>query len=738
MSTVLLIVDDNEIDRQALASSIADAATEVHAVGTPEEAIAITNGMQTVTAVIASIPDTNGESVFQFRDHLVNKFKVRIPAVFCSRSDMTAYYSKLTEGDKLFYKPIEIPVLREWLTETIGPAVVQQTAPSQAPAGAPGPIDSYDEALPEGIQLGDYKLERSIQRDNDFAIYEAEQTSIGRKVAIKTLYRKHRKDPAWVQTFVNEASARARVNHPNVSLVYECIQETGVNFYTLELVDAPSLASLSASGAAVSDKSLQGILEACCSALEYFRKNQMQHRMLTADTILLQDGEQTRIANPVKEIGAPLSAQEELQQMQHLQAALIPLLASASPKISSLVNRLGSNHANGIKSISQLRTSLAATSPQVGARPANTAVAADTQKKIDELKKKQANKRTMIIGTLAGLLFVAGLVVGILKLTQKPPEIREFSDFVRIPGGAFTYQEIERLQLKEFWIAKHEVTIAQYAEFLQWTKAEPSSLAKIQHPDQPDSKTSHTPSKWTAMYKAAQKGGKFLGAKIDPNYPISGIDWWDAFAYARFRDARLPTEEEWEKAARGKNGSKYPWGSKLDRSAFNSGVDQQSKEGSPAGSVDGYQYWSPVDGIPTDVSNYDVVGMAGNISEWTSSWDTSNKESPVPIKRGASFGTPKDFESSVRRTADPSDRNSFTGIRIASDIKPGSDDNYQHEAPKSILDGPTEPEPEGSTKTAASSTAATATPKAPEKPKFVWDSADGDDPFKTVFATPAK
>ena len=269
------------------------------------------------------------------------------------------------------------------------------------------------------------------------------------------------------------------------------------------------------------------------------------------------------------------------------------------------------------------------------------------------------------------------------------------------------------------------MTIGQYAEFLTWCAAEPGALARIQHPDQPSHKRSHAPAKWIEMHSAAIKGKKHLGAKIDLNYPINGVDWWDAFAYARYKNARLPTEREWEKAARGKNGAIYPWGSKEDLSAFNSGFDQQK-----GGRVDNYQFWSPVDGIPTDVSNFGAVGMAGNVSEWTSSWDKGRSDGPAPIKRGASFGTPKDFELSVRRTSKPNERNSFTGIRIVSDIEPGTDDSYKPAAPKSITGAASEGEVEAGK---GSEPAA-----APAAPKFTWDPADGDDPFKSPFAVPAE
>ena len=172
-------------------------------------------------------------------------------------------------------------------------------------------IQLPEDALPVGTRLGDYKLLREIQRDADFALYEAEQTSIGRRVALKTLYRKHRRDINWVQGFVNEASARASVNHPAISLVYECDQELGVNFYTLELVDAPSLSDLARRRSELEEAALWKILESVADALVYLRDQGMSHRLITAQSILMLRSGEPRIANPVRGRGAPLSVEEE-------------------------------------------------------------------------------------------------------------------------------------------------------------------------------------------------------------------------------------------------------------------------------------------------------------------------------------------------------------------------------------------------------------------------------------------
>jgi len=618
---------------------------------------------------------------------------------------MTEFYNRVVEGERLFFKPVDAEIMRQWadpttqtplgdkdeepimgetaendtdLTQPITPPAVnenasatllEETTEEEAAALAnaetaalekSSPVELPEDALLVGTRLGDYKLLRVIQEDKDFAIYEAEQTSISRKVALKTLFRKHRKDIVWVQAFVDEAAARAAVNHPAISLVYECDQELGVNFYTLELVDAASLSDLARRRAEIDDEVLWKVLDSCSSALVYLRDHGMQHRLIVAQTILLLKEEQPRIANPVKGRGTPLSPAEEKQQMQLIAKAIIPFLkkGTSAPELFSIVDRLGTDRIDSINSIGALEGALDTSDPKE----------ALSEKEIAQINEKETNRTAIVVGSIIGLLIVLGGIITILALGGKP-EIRDLDNLSKIPGGAFPYQKEESVEVNEFYIGQYEVTISQYATFLQALTSEPALVDKLKHPDQPAEKTSYIPEKWGSFYHAALKGGKFSGAVLDPNCPVVGVDWWDAYAYAKWRGGRLPTEKEWEKSARGQAGKKYPWGNELDLSVFNGGVDQDETDEKAAGEVDGFRYWSPVDAFPGDQSGYGVQDLAGNVSEWTGSWeahpDTPDKK--VPIKRGASFTTKEGFEMTARRIAKtPEERNFWTGFRMAS------------------------------------------------------------------------
>jgi formylglycine-generating enzyme required for sulfatase activity len=696
---VLLVLDPSVEDRRVIRSILEGKVDRFLEAADPAEAWEAVRGLEHLTMMVAGLDASSGNEVFDLRDHLAGSLG-SFPSAFCSREDMTPFYPRVFERERLFFKPVNRAVLLEWFQSVVpvgavAAASVDESAPIPSslpgePSSSPGepvgspvpeiatapsgeipreplpvlesaPIPLPEEALPVGTRLGDYKLLREIQRDADFAIYEAEQTSIGRHVALKTLYRKHRKDINWVQGFVNEASARASVNHPAISLVYECDQEMGVNFYTLELVDAPSLADLARRRAELDANVLWKVLASASSALLYLRDSGMSHRLFTAQSILIVKGAEPRIANPVRGRGLPLSPEEERKQMELLADAIQPFLkkSGTDPALYAIVDRMGTDRIDAINSAEGLRKALNPPDPKEGLSHAELA----------KITEKETNRTALVAGSLIGTLIVGAAIIAFLVMGSKP-EIRDLETFIKVPAGKFPFQNSSEVEVPEFFIGRHEVTIAEYAAFLDDLKAHPELAQRVRHPEQPADKKSYEPDKWPQYLAAAMRGGTFSGVKIDPNFPVAGVDFWDANAYATWRGGRLPSEQEWEKAARGRSGSVYPWGETQENKNFNGGLDHDDKEGVAAGGVDGYKYWCPVDAIPADESRYGVIGLAGNVSEWTATWD-AHPDAPdkrVPLKRGASFATTSGFELTARRAADSaSERKYLTGCRIAAD-----------------------------------------------------------------------
>ena len=227
------------------------------------------------------------------------------------------------------------------------------------------------------------------------------------------------------------------------------------------------------------------------------------------------------------------------------------------------------------------------------------------------------------------LLLVAGLIgyIGydhkgeldrlLRSIGRKPVARANFGGEITIPAGQFYYQDGQSVVLLQFEIDPTEVAIWQYAEFLDAV----GESHEYDHPDQPADK-SHRNSSWDRMYETAVDQGKIEGVQININFPAVFIDWFDAYAYAKWKGRRLPTEQEWEKAARGADGQRYPWGPD-DRSGAANVYRSDPKH-----------KWAMPGSYPEDRSPYGVLDMAGNVSEWTSSVDQSGN----PIVRGGNFG----------------------------------------------------------------------------------------------------
>ena len=101
--------------------------------------------------------------------------------------------------------------------------------------------------------------------------------------------------------------------------------------------------------------------------------------------------------------------------------------------------------------------------------------------------------------------------------------------------------------------------------------------------------------------------------------PVVGVNYLDATTYCKWEGKRLPTEAEWERAARGPQGKKYPWGNELDPSKANYGKNHSAT--------------LPVDSMKEGASPYGLHHMAGNVFEWVEDWYDPNfyKKSPHPV-----------------------------------------------------------------------------------------------------------
>ncbi|MFQ5449576.1 MAG: formylglycine-generating enzyme family protein [Nitrospinaceae bacterium] len=288
---------------------------------------------------------------------------------------------------------------------------------------------------------------------------------------------------------------------------------------------------------------------------------------------------------------------------------------------------------------------------------------------------------------LCGLILAVTTVLPVYGENRGTPVAaqNEYSRMAKIPAGKFkmgsTFEEtkgfLEKCRkfdkacelwwfkdeypdhlvtLKTYWIDLYEVSNEKYLEFVRATGHRPAlddSCETVK----------------------CREGNLWQGTSFPPairNQPVTQVNWFDADSYCRWRGKRLPSEAEWEKAARGSSGSIYPWGS-----------------GSPKGRATYLRKWrgvftmTDVGSYPNGASLYGAYDMAGNVWEWVDDWyhinyyrrgTRKNPRGPArgefKVVRGGSWvNFPDSLRSAFRRWSRPEVRFNDTGFRCAKDAK---------------------------------------------------------------------
>lgn len=241
-----------------------------------------------------------------------------------------------------------------------------------------------------------------------------------------------------------------------------------------------------------------------------------------------------------------------------------------------------------------------------------------------------------------------------------PPKPEDLAPMVLIPAGEFIMgstpregpsdeQPQRRIYLDAYHIDKYETTVGRYAKYLLASREKP-------------------PLHW-----------ELVKANGDGEFPVIGVDWDQANNYCQWAGKRLPTEAEWEKAARGTDGRKHPWG--------NEGPTPLLANLGRGGTFAYAKSLEKVGSFEPGKSPYGIYEMVGNVWEWVADWydrraykdmaernpkgpDKSSEKGAQRVIRGGSWErVPLVVRVAARHRAAPSTQNAYIGFRCAKDAR---------------------------------------------------------------------
>ena len=218
-----------------------------------------------------------------------------------------------------------------------------------------------------------------------------------------------------------------------------------------------------------------------------------------------------------------------------------------------------------------------------------------------------------------------------------------------------------RVYLDSYWIDKYEVSAGKFAEFL-------NTLDNV--------KGYYLDNKFGTLYYDS----RFHSRPGLENYPINNITWHAADEYCKWKEKRLPTEAEWEKAARGTTAQAYPWGNIPPSDTLARYFQTWTKE-------EKHKVMVPVQALTEGQSPFGLFNMAGNVKEWVDDWydreyyneqsEYANPRGPIggefKVVRGGSWRDMKGFiYSTFRNSGNPKSRMDDYGFRCAKNAAPAS------------------------------------------------------------------
>jgi formylglycine-generating enzyme required for sulfatase activity/predicted Ser/Thr protein kinase len=571
-----------------------------------------------------------------------------------------------------------------------------------------------------GQTLDRYVIEEELGRGGMAIVYRAYQPQVDREVAVKVLPRPLMHEPGFLSRFEQEAKAIASLTHPHIVPIYDYGEDEGWAYIVMAYLEGGTLADCldEQKGKPLPIEQVAFIITQIALALDYAHRNGIIHRDVKPSNIIfdrdnnayLSDFGLAKVAEGITNltgsriVGTPAYMAPEQSDPEKKVSHACDLYALGVVAYEALVGRVPYEGSTPVK---QLVAHL--TQPVPSARDSNPNLPEQVDAALARaLAKDPADRflsaREMAMALQAAvapalrrgateLLSPASMLVGepvaspvddpeadtlaASEVVVEPVEMERQPfepEMIPIPGGpfimgsdtagdeyaTFNEQPQHEVMLPTYYIARCPITVGQYRVFVEsggyheyhyWTKAG---------------------WQWRVDDRIARRSPRFWGEALwtgDDDLPVVGISWFEAYAYCQWlaevtgRLYRLPTEEEWEKAARGTDRRIYPWGSEPPTPQICNTFGCLSST-SPVGR------YSPAGDSP-----YGLCDASGNVWEWCQTkwyqtYDQEGDNSPEGkerrIMRGGSWFSDGHLARVTHRgSGDPGDQSFDFGFRVA-------------------------------------------------------------------------
>ena len=501
---------------------------------------------------------------------------------------------------------------------------------------SPG-VDRYFERLSVALR-GRYAILRPLAKGGMGTVYLGRDVKLGREVAIKVLLPEVRA-ALGTERFQREVQLVSKLSHPHIVKLFEADEADGIPFYVMDYVEGESLQQRLEHEGQIGLKEALRIVSEVGDALQYAHERGTIHRdikpgniLLSGDHALLTDfgiakkttsdgGETLTDTGVVIGTAAYMSPEQAAgdkrvdarSDVYGLAAVLYEMLTGEPPFTGKTYQAIVARVM--VDPPRPLRTTRSSVPPHVeqailGALAKTPADRPATVKEFlallaagKEVPPMMSRRTLAIVGAV---LLTVGLGAWVVRHVFGGSDLSTMSlvpgGTYRLFGGACPQCAPERsVTLDSFYIDRTEVSVGAYAAYVAAGRA---------------------PAPWAVRPR-------------DP-LPVTGILWAEADGYCRWSHprARLPTEEQWEIAARGQAGSLYPWGPNWEEGRANA-------DNSRLGLL-------PVGASGAGATPAGVVDLIGNAWEWTASSIQSQR-----VIRGGAYNSPRTVATSVYRTSLP-------------------------------------------------------------------------------------